>query len=340
MRKLFALLAVATVLLGAPACAHAQLGQIDGRIASTFGGQIDTSARATGYVLTFNGTKWVASAASAPTVALDDLTDVAITTPATGNLLRYSGSGWVNVTTTVALDTIGSTQGQVLYRNGTVWTALAVGTNGQVLTSGGAGANVSWTTPAGGGGFTPSAATAITFTNGVSTSITGSSDDGLVLDGGNYTPDDDGNAITFRGGSSTVGTSTGGRVVAQGGGSSGLAGGINIYTGTSDDGNVAGVSIQVNDASGTNRSAGNITLTLGNKTGSGTASVLDVVGTGAATVFKVAYDGTLTFASNSTGAGTALLGATNCPAVTLSAPYTWQKVICADASVGYIPIWK
>jgi hypothetical protein len=49
---------------------------------------------------------------------------------------------------------IASTQGDVLYRNGSVWTALAPGTNGQVLTTGGAAANVSWTTVTGTGTVT------------------------------------------------------------------------------------------------------------------------------------------------------------------------------------------
>ena len=47
---------------------------------------------------------------------------------------------------------IGSTQGQVLYRDGTQWVALPPGTSGQFLQTGGAGANPSWATPAGGGG--------------------------------------------------------------------------------------------------------------------------------------------------------------------------------------------
>ncbi len=46
----------------------------------------------------------------------------------------------------------GSTHGQILYRNGTVWTVLAPGTAGQVLETNGAGANPSWETASGGGG--------------------------------------------------------------------------------------------------------------------------------------------------------------------------------------------
>lgn len=49
------------------------------------------------------------------------------------------------------LDLVGSAaQGDILYRNGTEWTRLGAGTSGQVLRSGGAGANVSWTTPSSG----------------------------------------------------------------------------------------------------------------------------------------------------------------------------------------------
>jgi hypothetical protein len=43
--------------------------------------------------------------------------------------------------------------------------------------------------------------------------------------------------------------------------------------------------------------------------------------------------------TNSTGAGSALLGA-NSPATTLTAPYTWITVITSDGSTGYMPIWK
>lgn len=44
------------------------------------------------------------------------------------------------------LDTIGNTQGDILYRDGSAWTVLGAGTAGQVLQSGGAGANPSWAT--------------------------------------------------------------------------------------------------------------------------------------------------------------------------------------------------
>lgn len=45
------------------------------------------------------------------------------------------------------LDTIGSTQGHVLYRGASAWSALAVGTSGQALTTQGAAANPVWRFP-------------------------------------------------------------------------------------------------------------------------------------------------------------------------------------------------
>lgn len=66
-------------------------------------------------------------------------------------------STWITVTTssttlTAMLDAaIGNTQGDILYRSGTVWTALAPGTSGQVLQTGGPGADPAWVTGSGGG---------------------------------------------------------------------------------------------------------------------------------------------------------------------------------------------
>ena len=51
----------------------------------------------------------------------------------------------VAVSLTAMLDySIGSTQGQILYRSGSAWSVLAPGVTGQVLTTGGAAANPSW----------------------------------------------------------------------------------------------------------------------------------------------------------------------------------------------------
>jgi hypothetical protein len=44
--------------------------------------------------------------------------------------------------------------------------------------------------------------------------------------------------------------------------------------------------------------------------------------------------------ANSTGLGSAALGS-NCPASTVSKPYTWIKALSADGvTVVYIPAWK
>ncbi len=48
----------------------------------------------------------------------------------------------------------GGVQGDILYRSGTVWTRLGVGTSGQVLTTNGASANPTWTSPGGSGTVT------------------------------------------------------------------------------------------------------------------------------------------------------------------------------------------
>lgn len=53
------------------------------------------------------------------------------------------------------LDGLGSTQGDVLYRGASGWAALAPGTAGNVLTTGGAGANPTWASGGGGGGGVP-----------------------------------------------------------------------------------------------------------------------------------------------------------------------------------------
>ena len=49
-----------------------------------------------------------------------------------------------NTLTQVLDSTASSTQGSLLYRNSSAWTTLAPGTSGQVLTTGGSGANPSW----------------------------------------------------------------------------------------------------------------------------------------------------------------------------------------------------
>lgn len=70
-------------------------------------------------------------------------------------------------TVSVVLDNVSSTQGTVLYRGGATWSALAVGTDGQVLTTHGAASNPTWTTVAGTG-----TVTSITPGNGLTSTLT------------------------------------------------------------------------------------------------------------------------------------------------------------------------
>jgi hypothetical protein len=105
---------------------------------------------------------------------LQDLTDVTFASIARGNVLYRGASAWQNLapgTSGQVLQTNGAgadpswatvsagattldgltdvnlpsaSQGDLLYRNATEWVRLAAGTNGHVLTTGGAGANPAW----------------------------------------------------------------------------------------------------------------------------------------------------------------------------------------------------
>lgn len=76
-------------------------------------------------------------------------------TSGTNGRLEYNNSGILGeITLTSLLDTISSTQGTVIYRGASSWSALAPGTSGQFLQTGGAAANPSWASAAGGGTVT------------------------------------------------------------------------------------------------------------------------------------------------------------------------------------------
>lgn len=81
---------------------------------------------------------------------------------ATGNVLAYTGAGsGVPVATapTAVLDVIGSTEGDVLYRGASTWSALAPGTSGQFLQTAGAGSTPTWAAIGAGNGISVSAGT-------------------------------------------------------------------------------------------------------------------------------------------------------------------------------------
>lgn len=67
-------------------------------------------------------------------------------TGSAGYLVRVSGSAGLEFDSlSTTLDTLGATQGDLLYRSAAGWVVLAPGTVKQMLQSGGAGANPSWT---------------------------------------------------------------------------------------------------------------------------------------------------------------------------------------------------
>lgn len=103
-----------------------------------------SAATSSGTLLRANGTNWVATTSTfADTYLINTL------------LFAGTANTIVGSTLTSIMDTVlGSVQGDLIYRNATVWTVLAPGSAGQHLQTGGAAANPSWTTstfPATGG---------------------------------------------------------------------------------------------------------------------------------------------------------------------------------------------
>ena len=62
-----------------------------------------------------------------------------------------AGGAASELTASQVVDLIGSTRGSLIYRGASAWSLLGQGSAGQVLTSGGAGVDPTWTTVAGGG---------------------------------------------------------------------------------------------------------------------------------------------------------------------------------------------
>lgn len=83
-----------------------------------------------------------ASNLTANSVTFDKIEQVA----AAKVLGSIAGGDIAELSVTSVLDLLGSTQGQLLYRGASSWAPLATGTAGQLLQSGGAGANPSWIT--------------------------------------------------------------------------------------------------------------------------------------------------------------------------------------------------
>jgi hypothetical protein len=91
--------------------------------------------------------------------AATTLTQLAIGTAYQISAVNSGGTApsWQGLSSLIDNGLTAATQGQILYRNASTWVALAPGTNGQVLTTGGAAANPAWATAAAGlTGFTAS----------------------------------------------------------------------------------------------------------------------------------------------------------------------------------------
>lgn len=90
--------------------------------------EVDTGTGLTGGPITLTGTVSLAAIASHTLLA---------------NITGGSAAPIPNTPSSV-LDIIGATQGDILYRSASGWSALAPGNSGQILTSGGAAANPAW----------------------------------------------------------------------------------------------------------------------------------------------------------------------------------------------------
>lgn len=90
--------------------------------------EVDTGTGLTGGPITLTGTVSLAPISAGTLLA---------------NVTGGSAAPIPNTPSSV-LDVIGNTQGDILYRSASGWTALAPGSNGQILTTGGAAANPAW----------------------------------------------------------------------------------------------------------------------------------------------------------------------------------------------------
>lgn len=72
------------------------------------GVEIDTTGASTGNVLSYNGTKFAPAAPGSGSLALDDLSDVTIASPVSGDFIKYNGSLWVADAIDLGTDTTGN----------------------------------------------------------------------------------------------------------------------------------------------------------------------------------------------------------------------------------------
>ena len=119
----------------------------------------------------------VATSTSTPALSFS------LTNAAAGTIFgNNTGSAGAPAYSTISsyLDTFSSTQGSILYRNGSGWAALTPGTAGQVLATGGSAANPSWTNASAG---TVTSVSGTGTVNGITLSGTVTSSGSLTLGG-------------------------------------------------------------------------------------------------------------------------------------------------------------
>ena len=142
------------------------------------GGVLSATAGGGGTVTTFtsgNLSPLFTTAVSTPntTPALSFALSSANALTVLSNVTGSAAAPAYNTVSAVLDSTLGTGQGYIPYRGATIWTSLTPGTSGQVLTSGGAGANPSWTTPATAPtAANPTASVGLTAVNGSATTFT------------------------------------------------------------------------------------------------------------------------------------------------------------------------
>lgn len=113
----------------ADATIHVQSSTLASRPAAGEAGRVWVTEDSGTYEVWYDdGSAWQSVGSAGGPIALDDLTDVTITSPSSGQLLQYNGTQWVNVAapaydlddlTDVAIS--GPSNGQVLEYNGSLW---------------------------------------------------------------------------------------------------------------------------------------------------------------------------------------------------------------------------
>lgn len=153
--------------IGSVTIASAPPGSTTGSVGDLYVDETNTPAT----MYAWDGTKWEV----VTTTKFTQLTDTPHSYSGTGlEVVRVNSgaTGLEFVTQAAALDSIASTQGDILYRSATGWTALTPGTSGLFLKTNGASANPTWASvPAGVTAANPTATIGTTAVNGTATTF-------------------------------------------------------------------------------------------------------------------------------------------------------------------------